>query len=83
MTGVLYRPQRHAATAGENLRVGEARVFAPAARLELIEGEIIEMAPIGSRHAAVVMALDRFLVRIVGDQALTKGSGDVPFAVER
>ncbi len=28
--------------------MGEAGVFAPEARLELIEGEIVERAPIGS-----------------------------------
>lgn len=34
--------------------MGEGNVFAPDARLELIEGEIIEMAQIGPRHAAGV-----------------------------
>ena len=35
-------------------RMGDAGVFTPDARIELIEGEIIDMAPIGSRHASVV-----------------------------
>jgi hypothetical protein len=37
--------------------MGEAGVFAPEARLELIEGEIIEMAPVGSPHAGMVNTL--------------------------
>ncbi len=36
---------RHAVSADEYLRMGEAGVFAPDARLELIEGEIVERAP--------------------------------------
>ncbi|HEY0081953.1 MAG TPA: Uma2 family endonuclease [Pyrinomonadaceae bacterium] len=51
-------------------RMGEAGVFTKDARLELIEGEVIEMSPIGSRHAACVNFLSRFLNRTVGDIAL-------------
>jgi len=51
-------------------RMGEAGVFTKDARLELIEGEIIEMSPIGSRHAACVNFLSRFLNRTVGHIAL-------------
>ena len=36
-------------------------VFGPEARLELIEGEIIEMAPIDSPHAGCVKALSQLL----------------------
>ena len=44
-------------TVSEYERMGETGVFAPDARVELIEGEIIEMSPIGSRHAACVELL--------------------------
>ncbi|HEX8458726.1 MAG TPA: Uma2 family endonuclease [Pyrinomonadaceae bacterium] len=54
-------------TASEFERMGEAGVFKMDARLELIEGEIIEMSPIGSRHAACVKFLSHFLYRTVGD----------------
>lgn len=62
----------HNLTVSEYERMGETGVFAPDARVELIEGEIIEMSPIGSRHAACVefvaelmreAAQGRFLVR--------------------
>ena len=57
-------------TVAEYERMGEAGVFHQDARLELIEGEIIEMSPIGSRHAACVNFLSRFLNQAVGDIAL-------------
>jgi len=60
-------------TADEYERMGEAGIFAQDARLELIEGEIYAMSPIGSPHAACVDALTitfneflrrRFIVRV-------------------
>jgi len=50
--------------------MGETGVFAPEARLELIEGEIVEMAPIGSSHAGTVAILTRLLSRAAGDAAV-------------
>lgn len=70
MSAVLHHPQRHAVSAQEYLRMGERGVFAPDARLELIEGEIVEMAPIGSRHAGAVNALNRLFSRLAGDRAV-------------
>jgi Uma2 family endonuclease len=70
MSAVLEQPQRHAVSVQEYLRMGEAGVFAPDARLELIEGEIVEMAPIGSRHAGTVNILIRLLGGLAGDLAI-------------
>lgn len=41
--------------------MGDKGLIAPGARIELIEGELITMAPIGSRHASVVNKLNRLL----------------------
>ncbi len=38
-------------------RMGETGFLDPEARLELIEGELFEMAPIGSFHAGIVRIL--------------------------
>ena len=70
MSAVLEYPQRHAISAEEYLRMGEGGVFAPEARLELIEGEIVEMAPIGSPHAGMVNTLIWLFSRAAGDQAV-------------
>jgi Uma2 family endonuclease len=54
-------PRRHAITVEEFMRMGEAHVFGYDARLELIEGEIVDMAPISSAHVSVVCRLDTLL----------------------
>lgn len=54
-----------------------AGVFAPEARLELIEGEIVEMAPIGSPHAGRVNTLTRLFVQRAGDRAIVSVQGPV------
>lgn len=38
-------------------------------RVELIDGELIDMAPIGSRHAGIVNRLTRIVVKATLDQA--------------
>jgi Uma2 family endonuclease len=53
--------QRHRLTVDEYHRMGQAGVFAPDARVELIEGEVIDMAPIGTRHASAVKRLNALL----------------------
>jgi Uma2 family endonuclease len=44
--------KKHLTNLDEWKRLGEANIFPPGSRLELINGEIIEMAPIGSHHAS-------------------------------
>lgn len=48
-------------TADEYERMGEAGIFGEDARLELLEGEIYEMSPIGSPHSACVTILHQLL----------------------
>lgn len=47
-------PVRHRLTISEYHRMGEFGIFDEDSRVELIEGELIDMAPIGSLHAAAV-----------------------------
>ena len=47
-------PRRHRLTVAEYYRMGEAGILAPDARVELIDGEIIDMAPPGHPHAGTV-----------------------------
>lgn len=65
--GVWPRP--HRLTVDEYYRMAEAGVLSPDDRVELIEGEIVDMAPIGSGHAAVVRLLTKKLVVAAGARA--------------
>src|SRR5437868_9780751 len=56
-------------TASEFNRMAEAGILSEDDRVELIEGEIVEMSPIGSRHAACVRRLDALFNRMLGEAA--------------
>ncbi|GAB4364217.1 MAG: Uma2 family endonuclease [Methylohalobius crimeensis] len=56
-------PKRHRITVEEYHRMGEAGILSEDDRVELIEGEIIDMAPIGSRHSACLSKLIRIFAR--------------------
>lgn len=47
-------------------RMAETGILSEDDRVELIEGEIVEMSPIGSRHAACVRRLDAFFNKQLG-----------------
>ena len=61
---------RRLLTLDEYHTIGAAGVLKEDDRIELIEGEMIEMSPIGSRHLARVNRLVRLLSQCVGDQAI-------------
>jgi Uma2 family endonuclease len=63
-------PQRHRYTLADYHRMGETGILAPDARVELIDGEIVDMPPPGSLHAGKVNRLTRLLQRAVGDDAV-------------
>jgi Uma2 family endonuclease len=51
-------------------RIAAAGVLGEDDRVELIEGEIIEMSPIGTRHAACVNRLTRIFAGGLGERAV-------------
>jgi Uma2 family endonuclease len=57
-------------TIEEYHRMAEAGILHEDDRVELIEGKLIQMAAIGSRHAACVKRLIKLLVREVGDSGV-------------
>jgi Uma2 family endonuclease len=61
-------PVKHRITVDEYEAMSDA--FGPEQRLELIEGELIDMTPIGSLHASVVSRLNRLLGQGAGDEAI-------------
>ncbi len=67
-------PRPHRITVHEYHRMAEVGLLAPDARVELIEGEIIDMAPIGRDHQSIVDQLAHVLMRACGDDAIVRGS---------
>lgn len=71
MGEVLERPQaptRRRFDVDAYYRMAEAGVLGDARRVELIDGEIIDMAAIGSPHAAVTNRLARLFTRALRDE---------------
>ncbi|PKB65135.1 MAG: hypothetical protein BZY80_00980 [SAR202 cluster bacterium Io17-Chloro-G2] len=64
-------------TADEYHLMGRAGILGEDDRLELLEGEIVEMAPIGSRHQATVDRLNRLVSSRMADQAVVRVQGPV------
>jgi Uma2 family endonuclease len=60
----------HKFTVEKYRRMGEAGIFPPDARVELIEGEVVKMSPLGKRHAACVARLNRTLTLSLQQVAL-------------
>ncbi|MBI4504649.1 MAG: Uma2 family endonuclease [Chloroflexi bacterium] len=56
-------------TVDEYYRMAEAGILGEDDRVELIDGEIVEMVPIGDRHAGCVDYLTNVLARLLGEEA--------------
>ncbi|MBI3268902.1 MAG: Uma2 family endonuclease [Planctomycetes bacterium] len=59
-------------TVEEYYRMGEAGILRPDDRVELLEGEVVEMSPIGPEHASCVTGIDQLLQQRLGDRAVVR-----------
>jgi Uma2 family endonuclease len=62
--------KRHRLSVEQFDRMKIAGVFSPDVRVELIEGQVVEMAPRGSRQRSAVSRLSRLLIEAIGDRAV-------------
>ena len=78
---------RHRFTVEDFYRMAAAGIFTEDARVELVEGDIVDMMPIGPRHAFCVDALnamfaaqasDRYVVRVQGPLRLSRETELLP-----
>lgn len=69
---MAVRLVRRRFTVDEYYRMAEAGILDEDDRVELLEGEIVEMTPIGSRHAAHVDHLTRLWLSRVHDRAIVR-----------
>jgi len=63
-------PTKHQFTVTEYRQIADAGVFRPDDRLELLDGEIIEMPPMGSRHALCVARLNHLFKQVSGSDVV-------------
>ena len=64
------QPARRPLSVDDYHRMADAGIFGPEERVELIEGEIIAMPPMGPDHASLVARLTHLLVFAVRDDAI-------------
>jgi Uma2 family endonuclease len=62
--------KRRRFTLEEYHRLGETGILHEDERVELVEGEIVEMSPIGRPHASIVARLTMLLARHFGERAI-------------
>ncbi|MFA6094270.1 MAG: Uma2 family endonuclease [Candidatus Paceibacterota bacterium] len=61
---------RHKLSVSDYYRMGDAGILDEDDRVELIEGELIDMAPIGSHHAGIVAQLVAALAQALAGKAI-------------
>jgi Uma2 family endonuclease len=73
----FHAPRPHRVTTQEFFRMGEAGVLDPEAKIELIEGEMIDMPPIAPPHASRTTRLTRLLIEAIGRRAVVSTQNPV------
>jgi len=61
---------RHQFTVKQFHQMAESGILSENERIELIRGEMIDMSPIGTRHAGCVLFLTHLLALLLGERAL-------------
>jgi Uma2 family endonuclease len=72
-----FMPTRIRITTDRYQKMVATGVLTKCDRVELIEGEIVDMAPIGPKHAAVTSRLTRLFIRELGNSAIVSPGGPV------
>ena len=70
----------HLFTVDDYHRMGEAGIFADAGRVELIEGVVASLSPVGPRHFATILRISRLLAKAVGERATLSIQGPIRLA---
>jgi Uma2 family endonuclease len=67
---MVYAPPRRKLTADEYERMGETGIFHEDDRIELLDGELYEMPPIGDGHIGKLNRTTSLFLRRLGDRAV-------------
>ena len=77
MDDAAFAPARYKLDVDEYFRMAEGGVFAKEIRIELIEGDLIDMAPIGQEHEALVNGLNEAFVVAFAGRAIVSPQNSV------
>ena len=75
--GAGSQPEPRLFTIGEYFAMAEAGILGPEERVELIDGVVITMPPIGNPHNASVDKSNRNLVISVGTRGIVRTQGSI------
>ncbi len=78
VTDMSLEYKRRDITVDDYHRMADAGIFAPDERVELIDGELVEMAPLGLRHWERHATLTEYFVTMLGARALVVPQGSFP-----
>ena len=74
---MVVNPKHYRFSRAEYHRMVDAGILSEDSPVELIDGEILEMSPIGRPHTSCLDRLNRTFVRGVGDKAIVRIQGPV------
>ena len=74
---MAVEPKRHRFTRDDYHRMAQTGILTPDARVELIDGDIVEMSPIGRRHNSRVDWCNWTFTRSLGDAAIVRVQGSI------
>jgi len=77
MDDAAVLPARHKLNVDEYYRLGEAGILGEDDRVELIDGEILDMSPIGPGHEATVSGLTQTLVMVCIGRAIVSPQNSI------
>jgi Uma2 family endonuclease len=69
--------KHHRFTVEDYRRMGESGIFHEDDRVELIEGEVVEMTPIGSPHSGTNIRIHKRLEQAVGERAIVSSQNPI------
>lgn len=75
-----YTLPRHKLSLEAYHQMAQAGILDKDSRVELIQGELIDIAPIGSRHAWMLSILNKALVEAVANAAIVSAKPHCPAA---
>ena len=79
--GMQTAATRRRLTTDEYQRMGEAGILHEDERVELIEGELVALTPIGSEHMGAVIRVSKWFERAIGDRVLVSVQNPVRLSV--